>query len=316
MKKSVLALAMAAIFGTAQAEPLNRVFVTNEKGNSVSVINTQTNQVEGTVEVGTQPRGIGMSPDKTEIYVALGEENQIAVVDPKALKVLRKFSPGPDPEAFGVHPNGHIYISMEDSAAAAVFDPKTGDKIAQVQVGLEPEGVAVSPDGSKVIVTSESTNMLHVLSVPDHKIVANILVGSRPRSATFTGDGKFAYASTEIGGEIVKVDMDAHQVVKKVATSNKEAKPKDVLLSRDEKTLYVAGGRANKVFVLDAEAMTVKGEIQVGPRVWGLALNRDGSRLYTTNGGNDTVSVIDTAKNEVIATVEVGGAPWGVIVDD
>ena len=42
------------------------------------------------------------------------------------------------------------------------------------------------PDGSKVIVTSESTNMLHVISVPDHQLVANILVGSRPRAATFS----------------------------------------------------------------------------------------------------------------------------------
>lgn len=315
MRKISLLFALV-VTAAAHAEPTHRAFVTNEKGDTVSVIDLGSNQVQASIDVGQQPRGIGMAPDGSEIYVALGAENQIAVIDPKALKVLRKFSPGPDPEAFGVHPNGNIYISMEDNAAAAIYNPKTGEKVAQIPVGLEPEGVAISPDGSKVIVTSESTNMLHVIGVPEHKILANILVGSRPRSATFTKDGKYAYASTEIGGEIVRVDMDTHKVDKKVATSEKEAKPKDVLLSRDEKTLYVAGGRANKVFVLDAQTMEVKGDIPVGPRVWGLALNRDGSRLYTTNGGNDTVSVIDTAENKVVATIEVGKAPWGVIIDD
>ncbi|MFO1435903.1 MAG: hypothetical protein U1F34_05970 [Gammaproteobacteria bacterium] len=50
---------------------------------------------------------------------------------------------------------------MEADAKAAVYNPKTGERVTLVDVGLEPEGVAVSPDGSKVIVTSESTNMLY-----------------------------------------------------------------------------------------------------------------------------------------------------------
>jgi YVTN family beta-propeller protein len=248
--------------------------------------------------------------------VALGEEGKIAVIDPKAKALVRKFDSGPDPEAFGVHPNGNIYISMEADAKAAVYNPKTGEKVTLVDVGLEPEGVAVSADGSKVIVTSESTNMLHVISVPDHQIVANILVGSRPRSATFSKDGKWAYASAEIGGEVKRVDMTTFKVDKVTSIGETEAKPKDVLLSNDEKTLYVAGGRAGKIFIFDADSMELKGNIPVGPRVWGLALSKDGSRLYTTNGGNGTVSVIDTSNNSVVATVEVGEAPWGVIVDD
>jgi PQQ-dependent catabolism-associated beta-propeller protein len=308
----------AANAPAAQSKPAGAtglIFVTNEKGNTVSVIDPATNKVQTTINVGTQPRGIGKSPDGSELYVALGEEGKIAVIDPKTNAVLRKFDSGPDPEAFGVHPNGNIYISMEADAKAAVYNPKTGERVAVVDVGLEPEGVAVSPDGSKVIVTSESTNMLHVISVPDHQIVANILVGSRPRSATFSADGKWAYASSEIGGEIKRVDMSTFKVEKVTSIGEDDAKPKDVLLSKDQKTLYVAGGRAGKVFIFDADSLTLKGNIPVGPRVWGLALNADGSRLYTTNGANNTVSVVDTSTNQVIATVEVGEAPWGVVVD-
>lgn len=306
----------AAAAPAAAGGPTGRVFVTNEKGNSVSVIDPATNAVIGTIDVGIQPRGIGKSPDGSEIYVALGEEGKIAVIDPKEMKLVRKFDSGPDPEAFGVHPDGNIYISMENDAKAAVYNPKTGEQIALVDVGLEPEGVAVSPDGSKVIVTSESTNMLHVISVPDHKLVANILVGSRPRAATFSKDGKWAYASAEIGGEVKRVDMTTYKVDKVTSIGEEDAKPKDVMLSNDQKTLYVAGGRANKIFLFDAESMELKSSIPVGNRVWGLALSKDGSRLYTTDGGSDQISVIDTAKNEVIATIPVGKAPWGVVVDD
>src|SRR5690606_20273748 len=131
--------------------------------------------------------------DGSVLYVAVSEENAIAVVDPVHLKVLRKFSAGSDPEAFAVHPNGTIYLSNEDAAKASAIDPKTGEIIVEIPVGLEPEGVAVSPDGSKVLVTSESTSMLHVIAVPGHQILANIVVGARPREAIVTSDNRYAY---------------------------------------------------------------------------------------------------------------------------
>ena len=311
---SLLVLALCSLQGFAAQT--GRIFVTNENGNSITVIDSKTNRVETTVDIGKRPRGIGLSPDRKELYVVVSDEDVIKVVDPQSLKVLRKFKAGSDPETFAVHPNGHIYISNEDDAKTSVYDPGTGKLIVAIPVGLEPEGVAISPDGSRVVVTSESTNMLHVINVPEHQIVANILVSARPRSATFSHDGKFIYASAEIGGEIVKVDVANGKILKKAEVGGEKAKPKDVLLSKDEKVLYVAGGRADKVFMLDSDTMQIKKEIPVGKRVWGLAMAKDGKRIYTTDGASNSVSVIDTENNTVITTIPVGEMPWGVVIDD
>ena len=266
--------------------------------------------------LGERPRGIGFAPDGSELYVAVSEENAIAVIDPVSHKVLRKFQSGSDPETFAVHPNGNIYISNEDDAKASAFNPANGELVAEIEVGLEPEGVAISPDGKHVIVTSESTNMLHVIEVPAHKIVGNILVGARPRAATFTKDGSIAYSTSEISGEVKKVDMKTFKVLAKGFLGDAKAKPKDVLLSKDEKTLYVAGGRLNQILVMDPETMEVKMGIPVGKRVWGLAMTKDGSRLFTTDGVSGTVSVIDTATNTNIKTISVGKFPWGVAIHE
>jgi PQQ-dependent catabolism-associated beta-propeller protein len=294
----------------------HRIFVTNEGSDDLSVINGKTLEVEATIPVGERPRGIGFAPDHSELYVAVSEENAIAVIDPATLKVLRKFPAGSDPEAFAVHPNGHIYLSNEDAGLASAFDPKSGTKVAEVQVGLEPEGVAISPDGKLVIVTSESTNMLHFISVPEHRIVQNVLVGARPRSAVFSADGKIVYASSEIAGEVSKISMETFKTMASVRFEDDKAKPMEVMLARDQKTLYVAGGRANEVLLIDTDSMSVTKKIPVGKRVWGLAMTRDGSRVFTTDGASNAVSVIDTAKNEVIKQIPVGELPWGVVVDD
>ena len=313
----ILMLTGLLVFASViQAADTGRIFVTNEQSDSISVIDGKTNTVDSEFNVGKRPRGIGFSPDHKELYVAVSEENAIAVVDPESLEVLRKFPAGSDPEAFAVHPDGNIYISNEDDAKASVFNPHTGESVAEIEVGLEPEGVAVSPDGSRVIITSESTNMLHVIAVPEHTIVNNILVSARPRAASFNHDGSLAYATAEIGGEVVKVDIASGKVLLENPIGGDDAKPKDVILSKDEKSLYVAGGRANKVFVLNADDLSVITAIPVGKRVWGLAMTSDGKRIYTTDGVSGTVSVIDTDRNENIATIPVGKFPWGVAIDD
>ena len=314
--QTALVLLVTSLSFNTYAEPTGRIFVTNEKGNTLSVINGSSLEVEATVDIGDRPRGIGLSPDGSELYVAVSEENKIKVVDPKSLEIIREFEAGSDPETFAVHPNGNIYISNEDDAKATVFDPKTGGQLAEIKVGLEPEGVAISPDGKYVIVTSESTNMLHVIKAPENIIKSNILVGSRPRAATFNKASNIAYATAEISGEVVKVDMETSTILQKGSTGDVKSKPKDVLLSKDEKVVYVAGGRANKVLVMDANTLEIIKGIPVGKRVWGLAMTKDGKRLFSTDGVSGTVSVIDTNKNEKIKTIEVGKFPWGVAIDD
>ena len=309
--KSIFALLLLAA-SAAHAAP--RVFVTNEEGNDVSVIDTEQNKVIATIPVGKRPRGIGVAPDGKEIYVAISGDNAIAVIDPGTLKLVRTFNSGEDPETFAVHPNGNLYISNEENAKASVFNPKTGELVAEIKVGLEPEGVAISPDGSHAIVTSESTNMLHLIAIPAHTTVANILVGARPRAASFSRDGKTAYATSEISGEGKKVDVATGKIIGRVPLADDKAKPKDILPSRDGKRLFVAGGRANRVFVLDEASLAIQHEIPVGNRVWGLALNAAGTRLYTTDGASAQVSVIDTVANKVVATVPVGKMPWGIAI--
>ncbi len=316
MPGTILTLLTLLCILPIQAAPTGRAFVTNERSNSLSVLDTDTLELIQTLPIGKRPRGIGLAPDGSELYIALSEENRIVVLDPDTLQVLRSFPAGSDPEAFAVHPNGHIYISNEDDARATVYDPRDGRQVADIPVGLEPEGVFISPDGKRVVVTSESTNMLHVIRVPEHDIIKNVLVGARPRAGTFNRAGTVLYASSEVAGEISRIDAVSFRILRSTRLDEDRAKPKDVLLDKQEQRLYVAGGRANAVFVLDPESLELRKRIPVGKRTWGLAMSADGSRLFTTDGVSGTVSVIDTTTDSVIKTIAVGKFPWGIVIDD
>lgn len=298
-------------------DPTHRLFVTNEEDNTISVIDSRSHETIKTIEIGGRPRGIGFSPDRSLVYVALGDDNAIGVIDTQSLEVLRKIPAGSDPEAFDVHPNGNIYLSNEDSGLASVLDPKTGKILAEVKVGIEPEGVAVTPDGKRVMVTSESTSMVHVIRVPEHDIEANILVGARPREVAFSEDGQYGYVSCEVGGEIVKFDVETSKIVarKKLRREIRLVKPKGVRLGPDGR-IWSSTGRGNAIAVLNADTLELEETIPVGKRVWGMAFSSDGTRLYVTNGLDSNLSVIDVAAAKEIKKIATGGMPWGVILDD
>ena len=150
---------LAALPPNGQPGPTNRAYVSNEKADTVTVIDTRTDRVVRIIAVGRRPRGIGISPDRSRLYVATSNEDAIEVIDLKTYRFIGRMPGGSDPEAFAVHPDGkRLFLSNEDSASATALDVTTGKVLKVIRVDIEPEGVGASPDGKWVYVTNESTH--------------------------------------------------------------------------------------------------------------------------------------------------------------
>ena len=116
----------------------------------------------------------------------------------------------------------------------------------------EPEGMAVSPDDKYTVATSESTSMAHVIDNASMKLVANVLVDTRPREAQFTADGSQVWVSSEVGGAIAVIDTKTWKIIKKIKFEVPGVRPEllqpvGMLFSKDGKLLFAALGPANRV---------------------------------------------------------------------
>jgi YVTN family beta-propeller protein len=58
-----------------------RVYISNGRGASVSVIDTATNQVIATIPVGQRPWNMAITPDGAKLYVANGRSGTVSVID-------------------------------------------------------------------------------------------------------------------------------------------------------------------------------------------------------------------------------------------
>ena len=329
-------LGLAGLLALAPCADAERAYVSNEDGQTVTVIDTDKAEAIATVTVGKRPRGLKLSKDGSRLYVAVSglpkcpptipdEEcakferdlsaDGIAVIDTASLKMLKVLKAGSDPEQFDLSADGGLlFVANEDAAQTSVIDVGSGKIKAQIPVGKEPEGVSVSPDGRWVLVTSESDNAVSVIDARTLKVVRSVPVGHRPRDAAFTPDSRVAYVSGEFDASLYRMSVPDGASVDRLLELRKEARPMAVVLDPDRSRLYLSTGRGGTVAVIALAGPTLVTEIPVGTRPWGMALSSDGKRLYTANGPSNDVSVVDTTTLQVIRKIRVGRSPWGVVL--
>src|SRR6202050_3596536 len=63
-------------------------YVSNEKSNTVSVIDTNTWAVVKTIKVGQRPRGIAYTKDQKYVLVAVGDDDTIQMIDTATNEVV------------------------------------------------------------------------------------------------------------------------------------------------------------------------------------------------------------------------------------
>lgn len=312
------ALILAGVMPTAASAHL--LYVSNEKDDTISIVDTDSGAVVDTMKVGKRPRGLVFSPDHTRLFLCASNSDTVQVFDVATGKLLHNLPSGQDPELFALSPDGRtLVVSNENDAIATIIDVEKRVVTAQVPVGEEPEGVAFTHDGKSVVVTSETTNMAHWIDLAAAKVLWDIPVDPRPRYAVFSADDSRLWVSSEIGGTVTVVDAKSRQVLKTISFAipgvpKDKIQPVGMKLTRDGRWGFVALGPANHVAVVDAKTFEVKKYILVGKRVWQMDLTPEEDRLWVTNGVSGDVTEIDVAALTATRTVKVGRYPWGAAI--
>jgi YVTN family beta-propeller protein len=316
-----------------------RAYVSNEDGNSVSVIDTRTAKVVATIDVGKRPRGMKIDRAGARLFVAVSglpkcpptvpdEEcaklkrdlsaDGIAIIDTASQRVVRMLAAGSDPEQFDLSADEkRLFVANEDAGRASVVDIASGRIIASIPVGIEPEGVTVSPNGRWVFVTNESDHAVSMIDTGSLKVMRSVSVGQRPRDIAFTPDSRAAYVTGEFDASLYRVGLQGDEPASRVLQLRKEARPMALVLDAPRKRLYMSTGRGGTIAVIDiaeSSALKLVTEVPVGTRPWGIALSADSGRLYSANGPSNDVSIVDTSTLRTIGKIPVGRSPWGVVL--
>ncbi|AOU98663.1 hypothetical protein BI364_12455 [Acidihalobacter yilgarnensis] len=192
-------------------------------GGAIDVIDTHDFKVLHIIPVGKSPHNVVFSRSGHYAYVSVQGAHETAVIDMRSDKVLHDISLKrmDGPHNLAVSPNGQMlwvrnHPKPHQDGTVAVINLKTDQVEHYTRVGLFHGGMDMLPDGKLAFTTDIGGNTVDALSTVSFKIVRRIQVGAGPHGVRSSDNGRFVYAATTRGNQLVVIDTRTLQVAKRI----------------------------------------------------------------------------------------------------
>jgi YVTN family beta-propeller protein len=255
------------VHGLGYSPDAKMLAVVSIASNSVTLIETATNRVRGTVYVGRSPHEAFFTADGRELWVTVRGEDYVSVIDPARMVETRRIGMANGPGMTMFSPDGRLaFVCSSFTPELAIVDVGTRQVVKRVpQASPFCPNIAVTPENDEVWITLKDVGKVQVFNAKSpFEQKALLETGPITNHVNFANNrnGKFAYVT--IGGlNEVKV------------------------FRRGEKPELVA-------------------TIPVGDLPHGLWPSGDGSRMYVALENGQAAVAINTLTNSVVATIPIG----------
>lgn len=272
---------------TAAAVPVD-LYVANNKGSSVTIINTANQK--------------SLSPPNSPVTVGNGPSN-IAIV---------KTSNGV-----------YAYVTNYNDNTVSVINTANYDLVTTIKsdgaVTFDaPNGIAATPDGALVYVTNygngDSNGHITIINTANNIPEDIIDVGRGPSGiaiATISNGVVYAYVANIIDSTVSIINT----IAKSVSTVNVSLSPSDVAITPDGKYVYVVSvQQETDVNVINTSSNLLETTISVNEgALKGIAITPDGKYAYvgSINTSDSGLSIIDTSSNTVTSRIKIADGNSG-----
>lgn len=241
------------------------------------------------------------------VYVPCNVANRVFVIDPATYQVVDDFPVEREPQH--VTPSYDLktlYVGNDQGNTLTVIDPATAKKTGTLKVD-DPYNLYFTPDGQYAIVVAERLRRLDFRHPQTMKLIESVRVPCRGVDhMDFSRDGRYALATCEFSGEMVKVDTVNRKVLGKITLPN-GGMPQDVKLSPDGTVFYVADMENDGLHLIDGDKLEITGFLPTGRGCHGLYISRDSKRMFISNRGEGSVSVLDLGSRQLVAKWQIPG---------
>jgi YVTN family beta-propeller protein len=283
---------------------------------------TPKNKVVATVQVGSLPFSLVVSPDSSTVYVGNEASDSISGIDTATNEVGFTISVSGQPFYLALTPDGSdLYCTQLNANADLEFSTATRQLLQSYATGSAPGPQAISPDGTLVYISNYNDGTVTVIS--NGTLLSPISVGGNPTAVIFSPDGSQAYVAND---GLPKGSSYSVSVIDTATNTVSSVIDKDVpfpfggmAFSPDGTKLYLTASNGHPlVVVIDTTTNQVDDIIvlRVDRKVPGQpAITPDGDYLYVPIGvdkiktGNNQVLMVDTATSKVAGQIQVGTQP-------
>lgn len=279
-----------------------RAYVPGYGDGTVTVIDTETDEVVATIPVASSPddvliSDVRFSPDGSRAYVTSYYDGTVTVISTADDTVLTVIPVGRTNGDLWFSPDGtRLYVTSIDDGTVTVIDTTTDTALGTITLGTSPSDPQFTADGTRAYVAN-GDNTVTVIDTEANEIVATIPIASSPGTGIsdvfLSPDGRRAYVTNLNDGTVTVIDTADNTVVTTVSSRF----PEHVQFSPDGRYAYVTdyygGGTA---FISTADDAVTK---VPASGVRDVQFTPDGRYAYIST--NEEVIVVSLAPDEAAA---------------
>ncbi len=307
---NVYAHAMSTQVSPELAGIPERVYVPNEVGNSVDVIDPSSQTVVGHFPVGREPEHITPSWDMTRLYVNNTASDTLTQIDPQTGRPVRTI-PVTDPYNLYFTPDGTKAIVVAERYNRLDFrDPKTWKLLKSVPIPWPGvDHMDFSADGGYLMASTEYSGFVVKVDTRTMTYAGQVRVGGLPIDVRLAPDGSVFYVANQGRNGVSVIDPQAMKEIEFIPTGRGAH---GLELSRDTASLYVSNRLEGTISVIDTATRRVRATWNVGGSPDMMQISPDGRQLWVSNRFNASLTVIDTATGLVLQRIATGANPHGL----
>ncbi|HLH29934.1 MAG TPA: IPT/TIG domain-containing protein, partial [Terriglobia bacterium] len=275
--------------------------VTNESGDSVSIVNLKTLQTAAEIKVGRSPsEGIAVYADKDLALVANTGSNNVSVIDLTANQVVKTIDVQNFPIGVAINPaTRRALVTNFQSDSVSVIDLDSLSVVTTIPGLKGPSGVAINPNTNIAVITNRSGNSVSLIDLTSNSVTASVPVGQYPRGVAIDLNNNTAVIANANSGSVSIINIAAHSVL---ATVPVGPGPTGVAIHQMTNTAIVTnsgvtGGNAsltsvNSVSFVDLGQMKDVQDVQVESGPFGVDVDSDLQEAVVANYGSNAVTVV------------------------
>jgi len=229
----------------------------------VSVIDTNTDTVTNTIDVGTTPHGLAITPDGSRVLVSGFGTDSVEAIDTSTNEVVWQV-PVPQPHNIAITPDGTTAYAGGQKAGSeqiAIIDIASGSETGSIPLDHTPRALTVSPDGADLAYTLAGVDALQILDLGTQQLDTQIPTGASPHHPIFSPDAKLGMVVSQGPGTLDLFDPTTYTPTAKVKVGTM---PHWIGVSSDSRWAYVTNENSNDVTVVDLSDRSVRATVPVG----------------------------------------------------
>ena len=262
---------------------------------SITVIDTQSNEVIQVVEEDALYLGLAMSPDGCTLYASGGGTGKILVYD----FLEGTLTPRAEWEAKGV-PGGmsisedgrHLFYVSELPKKVHIVDAETGNHLDSSFTGENPYTVIANSVKKEIYVSCEGSGKVSIYNTTFPKWlrwIGDVTVGKNPEGMAITPNGRYLFVANADDDSFTIIDLEERKVeatvdLRPYIQTAYGTAPNAIAFSQDTKRVYIAQASDNKIAVVSLPDGELIGAI---PTAWyptAVLLSPGGERIYIASG--------------------------------